>query len=139
FLVDHRVQGHAVLPGVAYLEMARAAFALAGEPPAPGAVVRLQDVAWVRPAVFDAPRRVTLELMPLGPGEARWEIFSEAQDGAAERQAHGGGRVALGDPEAPPRLDPAGLLAGGGLERIEAAQCYALFRQAGLDYGPAHR
>src|SRR5262249_52429350 len=49
FLADHRIQGQRILPGVAYLEMARAAVALAHGGLAMG--IRLRHVVWARPFV----------------------------------------------------------------------------------------
>ena len=53
YLRDHVVGGSRVLPGVAHLEMARAAVAAAaGEDAQAG--VRLEQVAWLRPVVVGA-------------------------------------------------------------------------------------
>lgn len=49
FLEDHRVQGKCVLPGVAYLEMARVASELATKEK----VVRIANVVWASPIIVD--------------------------------------------------------------------------------------
>ncbi|MEX2631038.1 MAG: amino acid adenylation domain-containing protein [Tistlia sp.] len=142
FLADHRVQGRRVLPGVAYLEMARAALALATADEArPEGVVRLQDVVWVAPAVVDRPRRLEVTLTPDQAGGLRYEVSSRAADeaGDGEQQVHGRGAVSLGPAAEAPRLDLPVLRARTASRRIEAAECYAAFAAAGLDYGPGHR
>src|SRR5690242_4850459 len=50
FLSDHVVKGQAILPGVAYLEMARAALELA-HTPLNDAVLCLKNIVWLRPIV----------------------------------------------------------------------------------------
>ena len=57
FFRDHVIAGKQVLPGVVYLEMARAAGQLAGERP----VQRLTDIQWLRP--------ITLPVLPLSTDE----------------------------------------------------------------------
>ena len=52
-LAQHRVQGRPVLPGVAYLEMAREALSRAGAFAEDAAGLRLTNVVWARPVVVD--------------------------------------------------------------------------------------
>ena len=58
FLADHRVNDRRILPGVAYLEMARAAveLALGDSGGASSGTIRLEDVAWLRPFSPDEVR-----------------------------------------------------------------------------------
>src|SRR5690606_24064718 len=66
FLADHRVMGQPVLPGVAYLEMARAAVAQASGAMAGAALgLRLRNVVWARPfAVGETPAALHIRLQP---------------------------------------------------------------------------
>jgi polyketide synthase PksL len=50
FLRDHQVQGQKVLPGVAYLEMVRAAIEQAVPDVPQASIVELRDVMWVQPS-----------------------------------------------------------------------------------------
>ncbi len=136
FLADHVVRGRKMLPAVAYLEMARAAACLADG--AHAGSVRLSHVVWARPIVVDdAPLDVQVELVPQEDGGIAYRIGRDAQGGM---QVHGEGRVLL---------DAAASLAGGTLDLaalrqacatpVSAAQCYALYRRMGLDYGRAHQ
>jgi acyl transferase domain-containing protein len=75
-LDDHRFFGKAVMPGVAYLEMARAALERCGEP---GSAVELRDVVFLAPLSLgdDERREVRLELEPEGDGY-RFRIISRS-------------------------------------------------------------
>ncbi|HJU39820.1 MAG TPA: type I polyketide synthase, partial [Tahibacter sp.] len=73
FLADHVIGGHRVLPGVAYLEMARAAVAQATGSDAP---LTLSQVVWLRPLAVDAPTEVGIALAPQDDGGIAFEIRS---------------------------------------------------------------
>src|SRR5439155_9619128 len=65
FLADHRVttNGHGadrMLPGVAYLEMARAAIQHAVPIPPASSILDLQDTVWLQPLVVTAPTHVSV-------------------------------------------------------------------------------
>ena len=125
FLTDHRVLNDKVLPGVAYLEMARAAAEQAGLEQ----VHTLQDVIWASPIrVTDKAKTVTIALYPEHNG-AGYEVMS------GEDTVHSQGKIinkAL--VEAPQALDIAAIR-----ERckktIESKQFYATYRRLGLHYG----
>ena len=80
FLADHVVAGQHVLPGVAHLEMARAAVALAADVPA-GSGIHLSEVAWLRPLLVEGPLEVRIGLHPEANGTIGYEIYGE-RDGA---------------------------------------------------------
>ncbi|MEJ2417505.1 MAG: SDR family NAD(P)-dependent oxidoreductase [Exilibacterium sp.] len=123
FLDDHRIQGRRILPGVACLEMVRAALAQtlrrnAGDY---GLAFEIKDIVWLYPLVVEdgkpaeihialSPRAVSPELEAVSPGseavspgsEARgevdFEIYSESQnreDTAAEPLVHCTGKCIL--------------------------------------------
>jgi acyl transferase domain-containing protein len=131
-LAQHRVAGRPVLPGVAYLEMAREAAVRADGT----AVARLENVAWLRPLeVADGPAGVET---CLAPAEGDSAGFTVTGPGGV---VHCRGTVLLGtpDPDGGERVDletVRGSCAGPGLspERV-----YAAYRAAGIDYGPAMR
>ncbi|MEX3612468.1 MAG: amino acid adenylation domain-containing protein, partial [Burkholderia gladioli] len=138
FLADHVMGGHKVLPGVAHLEMARAAFAQAIA--APQVALELRDVVWIRPVGVDAPLDVHTALLPQADGSADFEIYSQP-DAAGERIVHSQGRampVGTAEGEAEP-------LALDALRRQlaqayrDAASYYRDFEQGGASYGPAFR
>lgn len=137
-LRDHRVHGARVLPGVAYLEMVRAAAALA----LPGDRTRtleFQDHAWIQPVVVDDAFALTVVLHDNGEDEdgGRWleyEIFSE---GGGGETPHARGTLRFGADTFD--ADPVDLAAVD--EAIDGANCdrntlYARFEALGLCYGP---
>lgn len=67
-----------ILPGAAYLEMARAAFERAGHPHGDECVVVLGDVVWVRPIEVEAPTQVDIALLAEHDGVA-FEVFGADQ------------------------------------------------------------
>ncbi|MFI5813785.1 SDR family NAD(P)-dependent oxidoreductase [Streptomyces sp. NPDC051643] len=74
FLQDHRVHDRQVLPGVAFLELARPAAerALGARR---GAALRMRNVTWVRPLVVDGgPVGVRLDVRPVGGGAVAFEF-----------------------------------------------------------------
>ncbi len=77
FLADHIVQGKKVLPGAAYLEMARAAFERASGIPESHAGIVLRNVVWARPiTVEDNPLSAHIGLFPRESGEITYEVYS---------------------------------------------------------------
>ncbi|MET3210645.1 UNVERIFIED_CONTAM: PfaD family protein [Paenibacillus sp. PvR008] len=131
FLSDHQVQGRKVLPGVAYLEMARAALEQATDMSS----ISLKNVVWARPIIAEEDAvSVQIGLFPEENGEIEFEVYS----GLDGEIVHSQGRAvpALSDVEAPV-LDLASLQAQCGQRERGAAECYDLYRRAGLEYGPA--
>ncbi|MBP0454655.1 SDR family NAD(P)-dependent oxidoreductase [Kitasatospora sp. RG8] len=139
FLADHVVKGRKVLPGAAYLEMARAALEASLDTRPQG--VTLRNVVWARPVTADGPPvHVRTTLFAEADGEVAFEI-SSLPDGDADAApvVHSQGvAVPAADAPAGP-VDVAALLAACDSERLDAAQCYRTYRELGIDYGPAHR
>ena len=110
FLADHRVRGRRTLPGVAYLEMARAAVCRAtgawtvSAPESPG--VLLQDIAWMRPIIMDeANLDVHIRLLPEQNGQIRFEIYTDAGADEGGPVIHAQGTALLVAPQPQPALD----------------------------------
>ncbi|MGK3962581.1 SDR family NAD(P)-dependent oxidoreductase [Sorangium sp. So ce118] len=137
FLADHVVAGNKVLPGVASLEMARAAVEQAAGLEGQGhAGIRLKNVIWVRPiAVADQPISVHIALSPEQDGELAFEVYREE----GERVVHSQGRAELVPVPDRQTLDLASLQAACAQARFTAEECYDAYRAAGIEYGPAHR
>ncbi|MER6142061.1 amino acid adenylation domain-containing protein [Streptomyces sparsogenes] len=132
FLRDHIVGGQQVLPGVAYLEMAR----LAGELATGGPVRGVEGLVWAAPVRL-APgtaRELRVRVTPAG-GTASFEVRG-AGDGA---RANAAGTLLLGEPEGrPTRVDLAGVRARCGRVH-DGASAYAGFSRLGFDYGESFR
>ncbi|MFI6847349.1 SDR family NAD(P)-dependent oxidoreductase [Kitasatospora sp. NPDC050467] len=141
FLRDHVVKGRKVLPGVACLEMARAAAALTlGGPAQDGPGLALRNVVWARPVTAGAePVTLTTSLVPRGHDEAEYEISGTSGDtpGAAP-VVHSQGQVVLKD-VAPAVLDLPGIRAACGRTEVAADRLYPAYEAIGFSYGDAHR
>ncbi|PSL48189.1 polyketide synthase PksJ [Chitinophaga niastensis] len=141
FLADHVIQGRRILPGVAYLEMARAAvvYAAGRERPA-GSSVMFKNIAWIVPLdVTDQPMEVHTGIYPEDNGEISFEIYTGIADDKDTITTHSQGRaVFIATPEAS-LLDITALKARCTKHQLTAAAFYEIFSAAGFTYGPGHR
>lgn len=143
FLRDHRVNGSRILPGVAYLEMAREAVKLAlgarWTRETPEGLLSLEQVVFMRPLAVDAgPVETQVLLSPQEDGRVAFSVRSGHGD---EGHAHSQGfAVVMSDgPAEAPTLDLSSLRQCLGEHHLGAVQCQALFEAMGLAYGPAHQ
>jgi polyketide synthase PksN len=136
YLSDHVIHGQRILPGVAYLEMARAAVLQSlVEEQRQSLSVELEDVVWMRPLVVESTRQVEISLQADDNGDIEFEVST--QDGEAERVVHAQGRVVLS--QAPEEADRLVIPALRSDQIIEAQQYYEAFDAVGMQYGAAHR
>ncbi|WP_395787551.1 SDR family NAD(P)-dependent oxidoreductase [Aquimonas sp.] len=142
FLADHQVQaagesGQRVLPGVAYLEMARAALAqaLSLDSTAP---IELHNVAWLQPLQVAQPLDLELQLEPLADDRFEFRIESR-ESGESVLHCQGLALVSHSDPGGnEQRLDLPALRAR--LPRqVDTGRLYASYASMGLHYGPRMR
>ena len=137
FLRDHIVQGQRMLPAVCYLEMARAAVALAAELDSQGQTsVQLRNVVWLAPVLADQPVTVHVALYPRDRQHIDFEIYSAADP--TDRVIHAQGSACIEAIESQQTIDLAQLQATC-TRRIDADRCYTAFAQAGLEFGTTHR
>ncbi|HML90062.1 MAG TPA: SDR family NAD(P)-dependent oxidoreductase [Methylomusa anaerophila] len=140
FLADHIVQGQRVLPGVAYLEMARVAVAQAAGVEPGQAGIRLKNIVWARPVtVGEQPVKVHIGLFPADSGEIFFEIYSQAEAAGAEPIVHSQGSAVLSPVAAAAAIDILTVQAQCNRGALSPSQCYEAFKAMGIDYGPAHR
>jgi NAD(P)-dependent dehydrogenase (short-subunit alcohol dehydrogenase family) len=134
FLKDHQVQGQKVLPGVAYLEMARAAGELAG---AGKTLTQLKNVVWPRPLIVkNEPVETQLNLRPAETDELIFEVSTVDAEG--QPVVHAQGRLAYrqdNEPSEPPLVDLAAIRQRCPQQQSGTA-CYQFFSHQGLQYGP---
>ncbi|HML90575.1 MAG TPA: SDR family NAD(P)-dependent oxidoreductase, partial [Methylomusa anaerophila] len=140
FLADHIVKGESILPGVAYLEMARAAVEqAAGALQAEKTRIKLKNVVWARPIVVrDKPVRVYIGLYP-EEDRIAYEIYSQPDEAGTESIIHSQGIAVLNADQDVPTLDLAALQTECGQTALGSSQLYEAFKTIGLDYGPAHK
>ncbi|WP_067339080.1 non-ribosomal peptide synthetase [Stappia indica] len=131
FLVDHRIGGRPVLPGVAYLELVRAAAVKAG-------LTRplLRQVVWMSPLAVESPVRARVVFTQAADGARRAEVLSVAA--GEEPRLHAQMLVTDAVATAPAAADLAALKLAHP-RAIPADRVYAAFDAMGLVYGPGHR
>jgi len=146
FLVDHRVQGQKVLPGVAFLEMARAAVEQAAGSLAEPLPVRLRNIVWTRPiTVNNHAQEVHIGLFAEENGLIHYEIYTEPEDTLQlgeikESVIHSQGLATFSrSSDKAALMNIAELRAGINRNSFSAEQCYSAFKSMGVDYGPGHR
>ncbi|WP_414169804.1 SDR family NAD(P)-dependent oxidoreductase [Streptoverticillium reticulum] len=154
FLTGHRVQGRKVLPGAAYLELALAAVADASGAARPTGMA-LTGVVWSRPfQVGDRPRDLHITLRRDDARTTHFEVLAPASDAdgeATDPVVHSEGSVVplaeaavvdadhIDHVDRIDRIDIARLRAECGARELDAAQVYAAFGAAGIEYGDSFR
>ncbi|QOS80422.1 SDR family NAD(P)-dependent oxidoreductase [Paenibacillus sp. JNUCC31] len=144
FLHDHRIKGRAVLPGAAYLELARAAVHLAqGTREYDLLHWKIADVTWTRPFVVDQSEEdLHISVTPHDNGDIGFVVYSSPEETSDDPVIHSQGKFVLdnGDNyliEAPKRdIDRIRLENN---QRFDAKTCYQIFTETGLQYGPSHQ
>ncbi|WP_064201987.1 SDR family NAD(P)-dependent oxidoreductase [Brevibacillus brevis] len=141
FLTDHVVKKQRILPGVAYLEMAReAAEQATASLTEESAKIELKNVVWTRPIVVgDQPVQIHIGLVPEENGEITFEIYSNLEAMDAEPVIHSQGSVMLHSFAEKHALNLPSLQAECGLRAFSSEQCYSIFHAIGMEYGSAHQ
>src|SRR5579862_9724825 len=138
YLRDHVVAGQSVLPGVAYLEMARAA--VERSVGSGYAVAKLRDVVWVRPVVVKDVQEVHIVLIG---GEAGAVEFSICSEQGEERVVHAQGVAECVSREEAAQTEPiewdVAALRGSCESDLSPQRCYEAYESMGVSYGAAHR
>jgi polyketide synthase PksN len=139
FLKDHQVRtkGDGVqkmLPGVAYLEMVRAAVEQAWPGRPESKVLELRDTVWARPIVVSEEKQISIALLPKDEEEIEFEVYS----GEAEQEiVHCQGRALWSYQPSTARLDVEQLKGRMGQGQMEPGSIYTAFERMGIFYGPA--
>ncbi|MCP4287947.1 MAG: SDR family NAD(P)-dependent oxidoreductase, partial [Gammaproteobacteria bacterium] len=146
FLADHVVQGQRVLPGVACLEMARAAVDRAvGAFKEAQTGIRLKNIVWARPVtVREQPVQVHIGIFPeetkqWSDGGIAFEIYSEPEQADAESVVYSQGKAELDIFSLVQPLDLPVLQTECSQSTMNSGQLYDTFRALGIDYGPGQR
>ncbi|RBL89850.1 SDR family NAD(P)-dependent oxidoreductase [Chitinophaga flava] len=127
FLTDHKVKEEKVLPGVAYLELARAA----GEQGTAEKITQLRDITWLQPiGINGKPKEIHIRLSP-SDGEIDYEVYTQNN---LEQQIHSKGKLNTKVQQSVIRYDLSAIR-----KRLtdvkEGKECYRLFNELGLSYG----
>jgi polyketide synthase PksM len=142
FLADHVVKGQRILPGAAYLEMARAAVEQAlGTREKSQTMIQLKNVVWLQPIVVgDQPARVHIGLFPGNEGQVDYKVYSGLDGtGTGPVVVHSQGTARLNTTAEIPMLDIKALQDECSRATLSSGQLYEAFRAGGIEYGPGHR
>ncbi|SAL32890.1 polyketide synthase [Caballeronia udeis] len=153
FLNDHQVvaDGQAsvkVLPGVAYLEMVRAAAADAIPELSGADGVQLDDVVWLKPITVSERKDVLIVLYAAdavssasGALAIEFEILGvePGADDEDEEVVHCRGVLKRATRDVPERIDLEALRARMGAGRLDAGVVYPAYQAMGMRFGPAHQ
>ncbi|MGB8190762.1 MAG: SDR family NAD(P)-dependent oxidoreductase, partial [Chitinophagaceae bacterium] len=126
FLAHHKVNGQKILPGVAYLELAREAGTLALNQK----VTQLKDVTWLSPLqVNGKAEKVNIRLSP-SHEQVSYEVYTHSNE---QEVLHSQGTLST-EPAKAEQYDIASIQ-----QRLSntktGAECYSLFEKIGLQYG----
>ena len=138
FLTDHQLRpnghmGQKVLPGVAHLEMARAAIEDAVPAWPEATLLELRNTVWAQPIIVTESKEIRVALMASGDDEIEYEIHSG--DGEDEI-VHCQGRARL-DRQPPPGAIDLEELRRQMTGSIAPDSIYTACAQMGLVYGPS--
>ncbi len=137
FLADHVVQGQRILPGVAYLEMARAAVSqLMGASEAHPAGIKLTNIVWIQPiTVAEQPVRVQIGLSLEADGRIFYEIYSNTEEDEMQPFIHSQGNALPFSADEAPTLDIEALKAQFHPSALSAGQLYEIYKSLGFHLG----
>jgi len=134
YLTDHVIGDQKTFPGVAYLEMARAA----GEYATEHAVRTLTHIVWVQPILVSEPGQdVSIILHPKGE-KIGFEVITLAV--GEQKRVHAQGNICFEDGGTIeiPSVDLKALR-GRFTKRKSGAECYQAYGDAGMHYGAGFR
>ncbi|MBB4730015.1 non-ribosomal peptide synthetase, partial [Xanthomonas arboricola] len=135
-LADHRVHGRALMPAMAYLDVACAAIAWGAGDGSAAERVSLRHVAWVLPLVADDPVTLHVDVHPPAGDDIGFEIYTEPSPGQRRVHAHGYGRWDGAVPAE--QLDMVEWEVGRD-RLVDVAACHARLARDGIEYGPYYR
>ncbi|WP_075185106.1 amino acid adenylation domain-containing protein [Teredinibacter haidensis] len=142
FLRDHVINGKKILPGVSYLEMARAAVVKSSGLAETDASIVLENIVWTQPiAVNDAPQDVHIGLAEAEDGRIHYEIYTESEKGEEIIHSQGTSSIEVEDDEElrPTRIDISEIQSQMTQGILDAETCYTAFSEMGINYGEAHQ
>lgn len=139
FFADHVVNGQRILPGVAYLEMAREAVCYAYDiSTADEITVILKNVVWASPiaATQGMNIKVYTRLRNLESNGADFEICCEDENGKKKIHCYGKTELKAGKEEKAEEIIE--LEAQCSLGQVSHEQCYDAYDKIGIQYGDSH-
>lgn len=142
FLADHVVKGERVLPGVAYLEMARTALehSLSSEQALKTKGIHLKNIVWVRPFIVgEEETTMHISLYPYKDDEVNYEIYSIPQEKGKKPIVHSQGSAVYCKGIDEQSINISEIKEQCIKSFADADQIYQAFKVMGIEYGPRHR
>ncbi|KAA1245164.1 SDR family oxidoreductase, partial [Aquimarina sp. RZ0] len=131
FLSDHKVGGEKMLPGVAYLELARAAGSLSKE----SDITQIKDIIWTNPiSVNGKPESIEVSLSEEGDDTITYTILKNTKENTEENIICGQGSLSTIGLTSPGLIDIEEIKSQL-LNKKKGDECYSIFRKIGFDYG----
>ncbi|MEM6602171.1 MAG: type I polyketide synthase, partial [Verrucomicrobiota bacterium] len=129
FLSDHQIQGEKILPAVAYLDMVREA----GERSLHQPITQLREITWLSPiCVNGAAKSIQVSVFEEGEGLG-YEVYSVNLK-ENEEVIHSQGQLRTNS-HTPPLIADVPAIQNRLTGERSGEECYALFKELGLDYG----
>ncbi|MEC0624075.1 amino acid adenylation domain-containing protein [Bacillus spizizenii] len=139
FLAEHVVKGQRILPGVAHLELARAAVEQAAGVQDVPCTMKLKNAVWVRPIVVeDRPQQVHIRLLPGENGEISYEIYGNPDAAGEQSIVYSQGSAVLSPAENLPVVDLQSLREQCQESHFSVNEVYDTYQMIGFEYGPAY-
>lgn len=141
FIRDHVIKGKKILPGVAYLEMVRAALAesmkgLIGDHHS----VILKNVVWSQPVMVEENDvRVNISLFAEEENLFSFEITSESENRPVKPLIHSQGITCFNEAGVRKEFLLEDLKKECDQKMFLKEQCYSYFGHMGFNYGPSHQ
>lgn len=134
------MKGQRILPGVAHLELARAAVEQAAEVEGVPCTMKLKNAVWVRPIVVeDQPQQVHIRLLPGENGEISYEIYGHSDVTGEQSIVYSQGSAVLNPAESLPAVDLQSMREQCQESHFSVNEVYDTYRMIGFEYGPAYR
>jgi polyketide synthase PksN len=140
FLEDHIINGKKILPGVTYLEMARAAIAdLLEISDKNDGAIKINNVVWIQPFEVDNDNKTLhISIIPNEYDELKFTLYSDSEDGSKESLVHCEGIARINNTLEQSRLDIELLKSQCNVSRKSGESFYTIFENMGINYGPSH-
>ncbi|MFD0727081.1 SDR family NAD(P)-dependent oxidoreductase [Lysobacter brunescens] len=138
FLADHIIQGQKILPGMAYLEIARGAVA-ASAPTEEGTMLVLSDSVFVNALTVKDKRAVTVRVYPGAAGQFGVEVITDQGVHFQSRVSVQNTADCLAARGYERNVDLAALRAVCNTPGPSKAAFYQTYRNRGVELGPSHR
>ncbi|MCR8993902.1 type I polyketide synthase [Brevibacillus laterosporus] len=141
FLTDHVVKHQRVLPGVAYLEMAREAVERsAGRELDEKIRIAMRNVVWTSPVVVaDKDVSVHVALTPENDGKFGYNIYTQPEGAHSASVVHSYGDIQFIQADERQMVDLEAIQMQCTEGMLPSQMCYEYLTQMQLQYGPAHQ